>query len=256
MKITQIRNATLRIDYGGARFLIDPMLGDEGAYPPFAGTRNQHLRNPLVPLVTPMSENLDADAVIVTHLHADHWDEAAARLIDKAVPIFTQNASDAARITAAGFNKTRLLGADSEFTGVSLIKTGGQHGSDEAIQKLGDRLGEVCGVVFRHANEKTLYLAGDTIWNRHVEDALDTHQPALVILNAGAAVIDAVGPIIMGKDDVLQVHRAAPHARIIASHMEALNHCTLSRDELRDFASMKGFIGMLDIPEDGETLMF
>lgn len=37
MNITQIRNVSLRIDYSGARFLIDPMHGDEGACPSLAG---------------------------------------------------------------------------------------------------------------------------------------------------------------------------------------------------------------------------
>ena len=254
MKITQIRNATLRIDYGGVRFLIDPMLGEQGAYPPFAGTPNDHMRNPLVPLVTPMSELLDVDVVLVTHLHADHWDEAAARLIAKDMPILTQNAADAAKIAAAGFTDTRVLGVDMELDGVSLTKTGGQHGDDAAIAKLGDRLGQVCGVVFRHPDEKVLYIAGDTIWNHHVEAALAAHEPEVVILNAGAAVIHGVGLIIMGKDDVLAVHRAAPDARIIASHMESLNHCTLSRDELRNFAVQEGFGAVLNIPEDGASL--
>ena len=35
------------------------------------------------------------------------------------------------------------------------------------------RLGEVSGVVFRHPEERTLYLAGDTIWNDHVAGALE-----------------------------------------------------------------------------------
>lgn len=82
IKITQIRNATPRLDYGGVQFLIDPMLGEQGAYPPFAGTPNDHLRNPLGPLVTPMTEILDVDAVVVTHMHTDQWGEAAARLIE------------------------------------------------------------------------------------------------------------------------------------------------------------------------------
>jgi len=254
MKITQIRNATLRLDYGGVRFLIDPLLGEQGAYPPFAGTPNDHLRNPLVALATPMTEILDVDAVIVTHLHADHWDAAAAELIDKDKSIFTQNAADAAKITDAGFTDTRVLGADTVFNGVTMIKTDGQHGSDEAIARLDDRLGQVCGVVFRHPDERVLYLAGDTIWNDHVAGALATHRPDVVIVNAGAALIHAVGHIIMGTEDVLAVHHAAPNARIIASHMEALNHCTLSRAELRTFAGQHGFAEVLDIPEDGVTV--
>ena len=38
MNITQIRNATQHITFGGKTFLIDPMLADKGTYPGFAGT--------------------------------------------------------------------------------------------------------------------------------------------------------------------------------------------------------------------------
>ncbi|MGL6051114.1 MAG: MBL fold metallo-hydrolase, partial [Aeromonas salmonicida] len=48
MQITQVRNATLLIDYAGTRFLIDPMLAAKGTLPAFAGTANCHLHNPLV----------------------------------------------------------------------------------------------------------------------------------------------------------------------------------------------------------------
>jgi L-ascorbate metabolism protein UlaG (beta-lactamase superfamily) len=79
MKITQVRNATLLIDYAGTRFLVDPMLAPKGSYPAFEGTANSHLRNPLVELPLPMAQLLDVDAVIVTHDHLDHWDETAPR---------------------------------------------------------------------------------------------------------------------------------------------------------------------------------
>jgi hypothetical protein len=55
-KLTQVRNATLRIDYGGVRFLVDPLLAEKGAYPGFEGTANSHLRNPLVPLPMPLED--------------------------------------------------------------------------------------------------------------------------------------------------------------------------------------------------------
>lgn len=43
----------------------------------------------------------------------------------------------------------------------------------------------------------------------------------------------------MGKDDVFEVYKAAPNAKIICVHMEAVNHGTLSREELKSFASEK-----------------
>lgn len=253
MNLTQIRNATLILEYAGKRFLIDPMLAAKGAYPGFAGTLNAHLRNPLVELPLPIAQIVDVDAVIVTHTHPDHWDEAAARLLPKKKPVFTQNAHDANAVKAAGFQHVRVLSENTEYEGVILAKTSGQHGSDEAYARadMAARLGEVCGVVFKHPREKTLYVAGDTVWNQRVADALSKYEPRVVVLNAGSAQVDGVGAIIMGAEDVLHVHRASPDAVLVATHMEAINHCALSRSELRRFAIEQDFSHCLLIPEDG-----
>lgn len=53
MQITQIRNATVIIEYGGKRFLIDPMLGAKGSFAPFPFTGNKY-RNPIVELPLPL----------------------------------------------------------------------------------------------------------------------------------------------------------------------------------------------------------
>ncbi|MBU5612309.1 MBL fold metallo-hydrolase [Geomonas azotofigens] len=253
MIFMQVRNATARIEYGGKRLLIDPVLAKKGAYPAFAGTINAHLRNPLVELPVPVETLLDVDAVIVTHTHLDHWDEAAKNRIPKEMPVFAQNDKDAAVLREAGFRDVTVITGHTEFAGITLIKTSGQHGNDEAMAKLGDRLGEVCGVVLQHPDEKTLYLAGDTVWNRHVADALREYTPGVVILNCGDAQIIGIGSIIMGKRDVHEVWKAAPGATIIASHMEAMNHAVLSRKELRDFLKENGMMQRVLVPEDGES---
>jgi L-ascorbate metabolism protein UlaG (beta-lactamase superfamily) len=253
-KLTQVRNATLRIDYGGVRFLVDPLLAEKGAYPGFEGTANSHLRNPLVPLPMPLDDIINVDAVIVTHLHSDHWDDAAKARLPKSLPLFAQDEQDAAQMQSAGFTDVRVLTETSEFNGVKLSKTGGQHGTDAAIQVAGKVLGQVCGVVFSHPSHGTLYVAGDTIWNRYVEEAIATHRPEVIVLNAGDARVDGIDPIIMGTKDVLAVQRAAPKARLIASHMESVNHCVLSRAELRAFSEKEGFASSLLIPGDGESI--
>ena len=109
-------------------------------------------------------------------------------------------------------------------------------------------------MIFSHPGEKRLYLAGDTVWNEIVEHSLRQHRPEVVILNCGDARVPGLGSIIMGKEDVRAVYLAAPQATLIASHMEAVNHAVLSRDELRDFLDEHGMTARVLVPADGETL--
>ena len=256
MKFQQLRNATIIIEYAGKKFLVDPMLAEKGAFPGFEGTPNSHIPNPLVDLPVPMDEILDVDAVIVTHIHPDHWDEAAINLVPKDMLIFAQNEKDAAQIQAQGFSNVRALGESTAFDGITLIKTPGRHGGEKTVEELADLLGHVSGVVFKHPGEKTLYIAGDTVWYEGVEENLKNYEPDVVVLNSGDAQVLGYDPIIMDKKDVYEVYKAAPRATIIASHMESVNHAMLSRKELREFISEKGMAQRVLVPEDGETCSF
>lgn len=259
MNITQIRNATQLITYAGKRFLIDPMLAPKDAYPGFAGTAHADIRNPMVERPVEVKTLLDADAVIVTHTHDDHWDQAASDLIAKDKPIYVQSDSDARLLRSQGFNNLRVMTEETAFGDIRISKTqGGQHGTDRAyaVPELAERLGEACGVVFRHPDEKTLFIVGDTIWRAEVAADLQKHQPDVVVINAGYAHVLGFGPIIMGQEDVLNVHFLLPQAKIVATHMEAINHCLLSRRALRDYAEANQVSDILSIPQDGESVIF
>ena len=67
-------------------------------------------------------------------------------------------------------------------------------------------------------------------------------------------MLPGLDPILMGAEDVVRVHRLAPDARIVAVHMEALDHCTVTRDDVRATAEAHGIAESVDVPEDGETL--
>lgn len=257
MKLTQIRNATLKVEYAGKKFLIDPMLSKKGAFPGFPGTINSHIANPTVDLPLPLSEILDVDAVIVTHTHQDHWDDAAKEAIPKDMPIFTQNARDQWDIQMSWFRNTWVLEERNDFGGITLNKTPGQHGRGEILEGLmGDILGNVCGIVFTHPREKTLYIAGDTVWYQGVEQNLKQYKPDIMVLNSGDAKVLPNESIIMGKEDVYEAYKAAPLATIIASHMGAVNHASLSREDLRAFIVDHRMNSRVLVPEDGESYSF
>lgn len=258
MNITQIRNATLHITFGGKTFLVDPMLAPKGAYPGFAGTARAEIRNPTVELPVDIDTLLNVDALIVTHLHEDHWDEVAARVVPKDKPIYVQNDQDAQVLRGQGFTQLSVLTENTALGDITLRKTGGQHGSDRAyaVPQMAERLGDACGVIFQHAAEKTLYLVGDTIWRDEVEANMQTFQPDVVVLNAGFAHVISFGPIIMGAEDVLKTHFVLPEAQIMATHMEAINHCLLTRAALKEYAFDNQIAQFVNVPEDGETLTF
>lgn len=258
VKVQQVRNATIKVEYAGTTFLIDPMLAAKGTYPGFPGTYNSHLRTPLVELPMSAAEAMKADAVVVTHTHLDHWDDAAKQGLPKNTPVFAQNDADASSIRKDGFNDVRVLTQRTEFNGTRLIRTDGQHGDDKAIAAAGEVLGKVSGLVFLRPGYKTVYVAGDTVWNAHVEAAIRQYRPDVIVLNTGyARVMGLDGSIIMGKEDLARAQQLAPNATVIASHMEAVNHGMQTRKELRDFIVEKRLDARrVLVPADGQTYVF
>ena len=260
VQIQQIRNATLKLEYAGRTFLVDPMLGARGAYPGFKGTYNQHLRNPLVELPIPAAEVMrGVDAVVVTHTHLDHWDGGEHAFVPRDLPIFVQHQADAEQVRGQGYRDVRVIDGSAEFEGVRLTRTGGQHGTDAmfAVEPVAGLLGQAMGVVFQAPGAATVYVVGDTTWHGEVEQALAAFKPDVVVLNTGdARVLGFTGSIIMGRDDVLRAARAAPGAAIVATHMDAINHMTLSREVLRDHVRQNGLEDRVRVPADGETMAF
>lgn len=261
MKIRQIRNATLKIDFGGNAFLVDPWLLKKGAFGTFRDTPYRPLTEdredipmPLVELPIPVNELLDGvDAYIITHFHPDHIDMnekgVPGSSLRKDTPTFVQQPEDAKNLWDEGFTDITVLYQNSSFKDVELIKTPCRHGTKVPC-------GPACGVVFRHPAEKTLYLAGDTIWYEPVKETIDKFKPDIIILFACGASLKYFGRLIMDQSDVLNVHEAAPAAKLVISHIESVAHAMVTRSEMREYARAHAFIDSIVIPDDGQTLTF
>lgn len=262
VQFQQIRNATIKLDYDGTTFLVDPMLAAKNAYPGFEGTVNSQIRYPMVDLPISVEEVIKADAIILTHLHADHWDDAARNLVPRDMPIFTQDEADAAIVRKDGFTDVRVLTEQGVvFKGTKINKTIGQHGTDAMykVPALAQLLGKTMGIVFQKPNYKTVYVVGDTIWDKEVEDALTRYKPDAVILNTGYAQLTTFvdDSIIMGKDDVYRAYKFSPNAQIVSVHMDTVNHATLTKAELRRFIEEKHLDKQRAlVPNDGQTYKF
>jgi L-ascorbate metabolism protein UlaG (beta-lactamase superfamily) len=250
MKIRLIRNATMILTYGGQVFLTDPYLADKLTLPSYRGVS----KNPLVDLPVPAEDVVAGiDAVIVSHRHGDHFDRAAKDLLPKDIPLFCPP-GDLAAMKADGFLQVTAVENFILWQGVRITRVPGRHGSGEV---LGD-MGEISGFVFQAAGEPTLYWPGDTVWCDEVEQNIRLFKPDVILPHSCGAVW---GPsktlIVMDAEMTVKVCRAAPEAVVAAIHMEALDHGTVSRQALRDYAETHGISKeRLLIPADGEELSF
>ncbi len=254
MKIHQIRNATLIVEYAGKKILVDPMLSDKGKLPAFIPSKKWSFkRNPLYDLPISKEEIIkDVDFVFVSHLHIDHWDKEAENVLPKEIKIFVQDKADKLKIEKSGFINVELLTANSSFGDIILSRTKAQHGIGYILKIAGF----VCGLVLKHPSEKTLYIVADTVWYEGVQEAIDQHKPDIVVLNGGDNQFAFGGQLVMNKKDIYQVHKAVPNASIVVVHMEGVNHNTLTRQELKEFLNEKGITDKVKVPEDGEIIQF
>ncbi len=250
MNIQLLRHATLLIKINGRLLLVDPMLSPAEAMSPIANSTNDR-RNPLVPIVIPQNSLQHIDAVLLTHTHRDHFDDAAAQELPKDKLIFCQP-EDEIKLQAGGFSQTIAVHDEYHWEGITIIRTRGQHGTGE----IGVRMSPVSGYILQAKGEPELYIAGDTIYCPEVERALQTYHPHVTIVNAGAAQFSTGDPITMTAEDVVILCEHDTKTTVVAVHMDAINHCLLSREELRCHLKEAGLLQRVFIPEDGELLVF
>jgi L-ascorbate metabolism protein UlaG (beta-lactamase superfamily) len=247
VKLTLIRSATLRIEYAGRTLLVDPQLDPAGARDAVPNTPNPR-PSPLGDLPEPPEVVVAGlDAVLVTHLHRDHFDDTAKRLLDKHLPLFCQP-PDTERLHADGFTDVRSVFGDATFHGILIERTEGQHGRGE----IGKAMAPVSGFVLAAAGEPTVYIAGDTILCDEVRQAIGTHDPDVIVVNASAAQFNEGGPIVMDNDDVVALARLVPEADIVAVHFECVSHSTQTRADLRERLRQEGLTNV-SVPEDGAS---
>lgn len=250
MRYQLLRNATGLLEFDGKSFVIDPAFDEVGVRPPVENTPNQK-RNPLVSMPGRWRDAIAGiDAAVITHLHRDHFDDAAVEVLDPDLPLVCQP-EDAGRIESHGFTDVRTVKRSLDVGDLEIIRTGARHGSGD----IGAAMAPVSGFVFRARSEPTVYLAGDTIWCDDVAEAIETYAPDVIVVNASGARFLQGDPIVMTAEDVARAHATAPGAMLVIVHLEAINHCLETREYYRERLPALGVdMERVRIPDDGEVI--
>lgn len=246
MQLKLLRNALLKLSYAGKTLLIDPDLGQKLSRRSLAGKS----QNPMVDLPEPIEDILaGVDHVIVSHLHSDHFDEVAKERIAKDMPLICRPGDEEA-IRLAGFGKVTPLDHFLRLGPIVIKPQPAQHGTGAVVAAMGP----VMGLTFEAPGEPTLYWCGDSVLYPPLQEAIAKTDPDVIVTHSCGALWDGT-LIVMDAQQTLDLAETHPQATVIATHMEALDHATVSRAALRQAAEARG-IGRerLLIPADGETI--
>jgi len=262
VKIHHLRSATFVIESRDRHIRIDPMLGEDGSLPPFSDLRYKARRHPTVPLPPNASAVLDKIThCLITHSqtfglrvlqHTDHLDGPGELFLKgRGVPVVCTR-QDEAYLKGRDLRVEAALSAwaSVELLGGKITAVPARHGQGW-IHRL---MANGAGFHLQLPGEPSIYISGDTVYTRDVERALTECKPDVAVVAAGGARMDVGGPILMPLEEVVAFVRTAP-GRVIANHLESLNHCPVTRSRLKGVLARQGLLSRTFIPEDGETLI-
>lgn len=185
MDITFVGNATTLISAGDVTLLTDPNFLHQGQHAYLGyGLMSKRLREPALSI----DELPPLDAVVLSHMHGDHWDRVAQGGLDHGLPILTTPHA-AKRLSHRGFEaavpmptwQTHTITKGS--TTVTVTSLPGRHAPAPVHRVLPPVMGSMIEVSEGSEGETTrrLYISGDTLL---VED-LDEIPTRFASIDAG-----------------------------------------------------------------------
>lgn len=249
VNVRLIRNATLTLNYAGQKILVDPLFLSKGTLRSFRG----EIKNPMVELPAPIEEIIhEVSLVLVTHNHPDHFDSVASDVLNKSVKFINQP-SDGEFFKKQGFINAVSLEKSIVWNDITITRTEAQHGTGQLLQMMG----KGSGYVLQANNQPTVYIIGDAVWTQEIYENIQKFQPDYIIVNSGGAVFTKfpATPIIMDAEQTMSLVQESGKAKIIAVHMDAIDHCLTTREVLKAKAKeFKVDNQKLLIPKDGEVI--
>jgi L-ascorbate metabolism protein UlaG (beta-lactamase superfamily) len=166
IRITFIGNATTLISAGGLTLLTDPNFLHQGQHAYLGyGLVSKRRHDPAIEI----DQLPPLDAVVLSHMHGDHWDRVAQKGLDHDLPIITTQHA-AKRLRRRGFGnvvelptwQTHAMNGDDISLAITSLP--GRHAPVPMDRLLPPVMGTM--LEFKSANDsvrRRLYISGDTL---------------------------------------------------------------------------------------------
>jgi L-ascorbate metabolism protein UlaG (beta-lactamase superfamily) len=253
--ITFVGTATTLIRLGAFTLLTDPNFLHQGQRAYLGkGLWSRRLTEPAIqPADLP-----ELDAVVLSHLHGDHFDRIARRELDRAVPLVTtEQAAD--RLKKYGFATQGLpvwegyqLSRGNESLSIAALPAIHAHGP---LRKL---LPPVMGSLLIHRVDERVrlrvYISGDTVTGNHLDEIHARHPDVdVAIVHLGGTRILFSTVTMDARQGVDFLHRVAPRI-VVPVHYDDYKVFKSPLSDFLDLAAKDSRQWHIESPARGETV--
>ncbi|MFF8446881.1 MBL fold metallo-hydrolase [Streptomyces leeuwenhoekii] len=244
-----IGNATVLLRYGDLTLLTDPNFLHRGQYAYLGyGLLSRRLTEPAVDV----DELPRLDAVVLSHLHGDHWDRRARRQLDRTVPILTTPHAARRLKVVHGFHRTaglrtwQALTLRRDGTQVRITALPGRHAGHRVLRGL---LPPVMGSMLEFGPAGgpvglRLYISGDTLVYEGLDEIARRFPAAdLAVLHLGGTRLPGGFLVTLDGAQGAELARRLDPRLLLPVHY---GDYTVMRSPLADFLAEADRIGLGD----------
>jgi L-ascorbate metabolism protein UlaG (beta-lactamase superfamily) len=170
--VTYIGNATTVLRIGDFTLLTDPAFGGAGSRVPLGyGMWTRRLKDPALAV----ADLPRLDAVLLSHLHGDHFDPAAARDLPRTLPVVTTPRARRG-LRRRGFDTVHPLATLDSFEWTSATQrlrvtaVPARHGPGPVDKLLPETMGSILELEENDRHRLRLYITGDTLYGPHLAE--------------------------------------------------------------------------------------
>ncbi|CAL9652675.1 MBL fold metallo-hydrolase [Streptomyces sp. Tu 3180] len=247
--VTFVGNATLLMRYRGLTLLTDPNFLHRGEYAYLGyGLLSRRLTEPAIGI----GDLPRLDAVVLSHLHGDHWDRRTSRQLDHEVPVLTTPHAARRLRVLHGFRRTAGLrtwhGLAVERGGhrVTVTALPGRHAGNRLLRGL---LPPVMGSMLEFGPaggpvRLRLYVSGDTLVYDGIEEIARRFPAAdLAVLHLGGTRLPGGFVVTMDGAQGAELARRLDPRLVLPVHY---HDYTVMRSPLSAFLAEADRIGLGD----------
>ncbi|WP_448317076.1 MBL fold metallo-hydrolase [Streptomyces sp. CO7] len=244
-----IGNATLLLRYRGLTLLTDPNFLHRGEHAYLGhGLLSRRLTEPAVGI----GELPELDAVLLSHLHGDHWDRRARRGLPRSLPVVTTPHASRRLQGVHGFHRAVGLRTWEEYTvrrgdtQVRVTAAPGRHAGHPLLRGL---LPPVMGSLLEFGPltgppRLRLYISGDTLmYPGLAEIARRFPGPDLAVLHLGGTTLPGGLLVTMDGEQGAELARLVDPRAVLPVHY---GDYTVMRSPLGAFLAEAERAGLAD----------